>query len=113
MRHCLFAAGETPVPQAADAQTVEVKVELGKGEFLDIPIIDERHCPENSFEFSSSSFGSKKRKCQHDWFRKYNWLHYEVALDIVLSAMFAFELPTWLADTRTPCGSNWLTRLRF
>ena len=39
--------------------------------------------PEKSFEFPKSKFGNRDRRCQHQWFQDFKWLHYDVRRDCV------------------------------
>ena len=40
--------------------------------------------PDKSYPFPKRDFGKRKRLCQPDWFRTYNWLHYRPDDDSVI-----------------------------
>ena len=39
--------------------------------------------PPKSFIFPKTTFGNRERRCQHQWFEDYNWLHYDEKKDCV------------------------------
>ena len=48
-----------------------------------IAIAEKYHPPEN-FAFLKSVEGKQQRSCQHHWFKKFMWLHYDIETDSVL-----------------------------
>ena len=49
----------------------------------EIVIAEEYYHPEN-FAFPKSVVGKQQRSCQHHWFTKFTWLHYNIDTDSVL-----------------------------
>ena len=42
--------------------------------------------PDKQFKFPWTDYGERSRRCQHNWFEDFNWLHYDVDKDAVLCA---------------------------
>lgn len=59
--------------------------------------IDDRYVPPRSFTFPKRSFGNadKKRACQHSWFDRFTWLHYQTESDSVICTV------CWLAHEQS------------
>jgi len=39
--------------------------------------------PDKDYEFPRSTFGKRERRCQHQWFQDFSWLHYDAKIDKV------------------------------
>ena len=53
-------------------------------------VIAEKYYPPENFEFSKSVVGKQQRSCQHQWFIKFTWLHYDIETDSVLCFLSSF-----------------------
>ena len=40
--------------------------------------------PDKSFKFPKTTIGNRNRRCQHQWFEDFKWLHYDMERDCVL-----------------------------
>ena len=38
-------------------------------------------CPPSSFKFPTRRYGARDRSCQHSWFKDFDFLHYDIALN--------------------------------
>ena len=48
-------------------------------------VIAEKYHPPENFAFPRSVVGKQQRSCQHHWFKKLTWLHYDIETDSVLN----------------------------
>ena len=39
--------------------------------------------PDKQFKFPWTDYGERSRRCQHNWFEDFDWLHYDVDKDAV------------------------------
>ena len=45
--------------------------------------VDKPFRPPSSFKFPTRRYGERDRSCQHSWFKDFNFLHYDIARDVL------------------------------
>ena len=45
--------------------------------------VDKPFRPPSSFKFPTRRYGARDRSCQHSWFKDFDFLHYDIVLDVL------------------------------